>query len=606
MKRLFAVMLAALLLAGCGAKPPAPEPTEPVTQPTETDPTLYQSGSNMEEQTEGAVRQYALTQNDWFALRSVGANLLLAGSRGLMLLSGENAEQTAVLETDLLTSSEQLDTAPTGVAYYSPDSRKVFVRNPQLQSIAETELPEAMQANPLVNLNANEVYYTTGAEIRAMNLTTGISRLVRQQSTPVESLDGLYFDGSVLFCTVKNADGTLSHEYLSTQTGQTLGKDGDIFDMHTLGEAFFLQRLDGAITQVAFGARGSETKSLLAPVPEVRGGFAPALAMNGAVSYGDTEAGLALSFYDFESGKCMASVVLAGVASPTALHCDGSYIWVLSAEKDAQTQTLWRWDVKKSPSGDESVYTGPLYTPENPDETGLAQCRELANSYEKAYGVKLLLWQAAVENTGTHAVTAEHHPQVLKAMLADLQPVLALFPEAFLQKTVEAGWIRIALVRSIADGSNWVQFWDKGDCWIILSAQADVKDGFLQGLAYGIDSHVIGNSRDYDTWNQLNPEGVNYTYAYLDSVPAGQQALFEDATRVFADLLCAAYPHEDRCRVFYNAMLADNAAMFQSPVMQAKLLRVCTGIREAYGLDKSTETFAWEQYLAQPIAYVKE
>ena len=37
-------------------------------------------------------------------------------------------------------------------------------------------------------------------------------------------------------------------------------------------------------------------------------------------------------------------------------------------------------------------------------------------------------------------------------------------------------------------------------------------------------------------------------------------------------------------------------------VMQAKLKRMCQGIREAYGYDRSSETFAWEQYLAESLA----
>ena len=57
------------------------------------------------------------------------------------------------------------------------------------------------------------------------------------------------------------------------------------------------------------------------------------------------------------------------------------------------------------------------------------------------------------------------------------------------------------------------------------------------------------------------------------------------------------YPLEDRCQIFYNAMLPDNAEMFASPVMKEKLLRICAAIREAYGLEKNSETSPWEQYL---------
>jgi hypothetical protein len=46
--------------------------------------------------------------------------------------------------------------------------------------------------------------------------------------------------------------------------------------------------------------------------------------------------------------------------------------------------------------------------------------------------------------------------------------------------------------------------------------------------------------------------------------------------------------------------------MFASAIMQEKLLRVCTGIREAYGLEKKTDTYVWEQYLKTSLAYTQE
>ena len=148
-----------------------------------------------------------------------------------------------------------------------------------------------------------------------------------------------------------------------------------------------------------------------------------------------------------------------------------------------------------------------------------------------------------------------------------------------------------------------MQFWSEGDCWVVLSVQGDVVDSLLQGMAYGIDSHVLGNSRDFDTWADLNPKGYVYPYA---PVTNEKSSYLTGSNRAFTDLKAMGYPHEDRCRVFYHAMLEDNADMFRSPVMQAKLVRLCTGIREAYNLEKKTEIYRWEQYLKKPINYVEK
>jgi hypothetical protein len=224
----------------------------------------------------------------------------------------------------------------------------------------------------------------------------------------------------------------------------------------------------------------------------------------------------------------------------------------------------------------------------------------LADSYQTQYGVKLLFWQDALQITGGYTLTPEYQPQVIQEMLEKIQPVLAYFPAGFLQKTVEAGWIRIALVRNISDGSEWVQFWEGGDCWIILAADGDVANSVLQGIAYGIDSHVLGNSRELDTWAELNPEGFSYTFSA--HVP-GDEAYLSAENCAFADARSMTFPHEDRCRIFYYATLPNQAEMFRSPTMQAKLLRLCKGIREAYNLQKKTDTYIWEQYLETSLAY---
>ena len=62
-----------------------------------------------------------------------------------------------------------------------------------------------------------------------------------------------------------------------------------------------------------------------------------------------------------------------------------------------------------------------------------------------------------------------------------------------------------------------------------------------------------------------------------------------------------SFPKEDRARIMEYAMMPDNAACFESEIMQKKLRQLCLGIREAFGLKKSTEVFIWEQYLNEPL-----
>ena len=62
------------------------------------------------------------------------------------------------------------------------------------------------------------------------------------------------------------------------------------------------------------------------------------------------------------------------------------------------------------------------------------------------------------------------------------------------------------------------------------------------------------------------------------------------------------FPHEDRCRLFVNAVLEGNESLFTTDAMQAKLKRMCQGIRESYGYEKNGKTYIWEQYLNTSLA----
>jgi hypothetical protein len=49
------------------------------------------------------------------------------------------------------------------------------------------------------------------------------------------------------------------------------------------------------------------------------------------------------------------------------------------------------------------------------------------------------------------------------------------------------------------------------------------------------------------------------------------------------------------------ASMPGNEEMFRPRIMQEKLLMLCRGIRQAYGLKEHPEPFIWEQYLTEPI-----
>ena len=76
-------------------------------------------------------------------------------------------------------------------------------------------------------------------------------------------------------------------------------------------------------------------------------------------------------------------------------------------------------------------------------------------------------------------------------------------------------------------------------------------------------------------------------------------SFLEGDDRAFIDSYSMTYPAEDRARIFECAANPGNELLFTSPILRAKLLRICTGIRQAFNLTQEEGPYVWEQYLGQ-------
>ena len=473
MKRILVILAVCLLLTACGNNSQT-APSETTTEPTVTG--LYDPDSVIEQQTGGAVKVYRLESGEHIRLASVGGKVLVIGEDGTVtVLTGEQGETEAVLriEAALTDFETAFDTADTGIAYYDKANNQIVRLNPNLKQSAVYALPETMQGTPAVSLGTQEIYYVTGQELRALNMQSGISRLIRNYSGEM-SFTSVHFDGNILACRVSDGQAEARTVYISTKTGQILSEDQQVFELTSCGDAYFAMRLDGAVIQQIFGTLEGQPKSL-----DLNADWShcvAALPLNGVIGYVAEEAGLELSFYDLETGRRTAAVDMPNVGDPVAWHSDGTYVWILGYENEQQV--LYRWDVRKSAVQEDTVFTGDLYTYQTPNTEGLAQCQSRVEAMNEAYGVRIRIWEEAVKQTGGYTMTAEHQVEPINKMLDSLETVLARFPEKFLQTTVKAGWIRICLVRHIDGGLDSVQYWAEGDSYIALSLDADVQTAF--------------------------------------------------------------------------------------------------------------------------------
>ena len=221
---------------------------------------------------------------------------------------------------------------------------------------------------------------------------------------------------------------------------------------------------------------------------------------------------------------------------------------------------------------------------------------------KEKYGINVHIGEDALKVDDGYELVDEYLVPPISAMLDRIEVQLAKFPEGFLNDSLVRGEMHISLVRSIAGDKEMVQFYENGDAYVVLELSENIENNLLHGIAYVVDSHVLGNSRDYDDWKKLNPEDFDYDYHYYAYKNHEGSEYLTGETRAFADAYGMTFPHEDRCRMFVYAMMEGNEERFASPLMQAKLKRMCQGIREAYGYERSSEIYTWEQYLEKPLA----
>ena len=115
-------------------------------------------------------------------------------------------------------------------------------------------------------------------------------------------------------------------------------------------------------------------------------------------------------------------------------------------------------------------------------------------------------------------------------------------------------------------------------------------------LYHVMETHILTKSSALDQWEALNPAG--FTYGNMEAM----EVYLQGQTRAFADSYSMRSSKEDRARILENAMLSGKEELFRSEYMQRKLTAICQGIREAYGLRKTTEILPWERYLVTPLA----
>ncbi|MBQ9149215.1 MAG: hypothetical protein IJX69_06605 [Oscillospiraceae bacterium] len=623
MKRIIALWLAALLLlCGCAADPDR-SPTDASSDPTTpVEPSgFYNPDSAAEAATGGAIQVYDLGHTGYYAMAPMGKDaLLFSGTNHTTLtkVTGDNlyAVEAVNLSCYISPSQAAVGISDKGVTYFDPDSREVVFLDVSLKEVSRIALPADSAWEPALSADRKTLYYCTTDGLRVIDLDSGMDKLLKEMDFSKAELLGLHCSGTVLECAIVDEHGDREQLFLSTQTGETLANPLAWASLATTDSTWFAVTMDGIYQRLLIGSTEGETKALT-PVDEGYAAF-PVLEMNGVVTAAPQEAGTTLSFYDTASGNRTAMVALEGSLEFRSVWGDreNSCVWLMLSDPKTGNDTIYRWNIAQTPCDEGVSCLGPVYTREAPDAAGMAACEATAQQIGQDYGVEILIGEAAVQVVpADYRLMSEYQIPVLEDSLQMLEAALARFGSSIVSDTAEStssGALRICLVRSLEGDMSTgyvndpfgVQFrGSDGNVYIILAVGETLEQSFCHQFFHVVETRVMSTCSAYDNWNKLNPAGFEYDNNYALNLQRTDATYLEGEQRAFIDFHSMSFPTEDRARIMEYAMADGQADCFQSETMQAKLRQLCLGIREAYGLKKSTETYPWEQYLTESLAY---
>ena len=622
MKRWLLLLLAALLvLSGCDGKtvPETTQSTPPQTSETTQHipgPSLYVADSRLEQDTQGAVQVFlpetgAIVtygfMGDDPVLFSLGEDKIyvtrISADTGEVLFEG-TLPQTASTWNGLAMGSERL-------ICYDGEAHQLLIYDGQLRLNRTLSLPEGITGGVVMAEDLSVAYYGIGECLYALDLNTELSRLVMQMTGSEVYPESLLFQDSVLCCYV-SSPYEMAYSFFSVTDGRMLGRADGFLSMETLDQQYVARCADGLVTEVLLGSRDGE---VLGFRPDNIFGSVGILRRTGRlVEDMALETGTGIQIYDPENGNCLGKLFLEGITWAGTIREDAQgRVWFLTTDPWNQCDVLCRWDPDVAQNGDQIQRVGPHYTVSNPDRESLALCRQRADQLEAAYGVEIRLYDDLVE-PANYAFTPEHQIVLIQSALDELEKALARFPEGFFHtgaNVTESGAFQISLVREItgtdynqAADMGGLQYWISGNAYIALKVGYGLENSFYHQLCHALETFVVGNSIHYDFWDDRNPKGFAYDYSYSLYQNHQESPWLQPETRAFIDAFSMTYPVEDRARIFEYAVMEGNEAFFASETMQLKLKQLCMAFREAVGWKKSQETFLWEQYLTDSLAYV--
>ena len=609
MRYLGLALVLALLLCGCTQETTTPSSTgDDLVNNTVTntqDSVVYVPESVIEQATEGAVKAYSLRQSGYYAcvMREDSFMLFRQHEAGTELtVFDENLTKivyTISLGAGATHPEALMQVSQQGMVYCHSESRTLVFLNTMMVETARMYLPENLQGDAWVSPDWKNAYFCTDEGICVMDLQTGITRVLCQQTAISQQVTGIFGDGSALCYEAEFVEGEKQIFLIDAKSGGILLEDEAMATLKTSGENYFFVQNVSGVRSLRFGA--GEEHNALWPLENTA---QPVMLFedNAVIMVQYSENQTKFVCYDLTTGKRTAETVLPDVVRVWGLAEGKEHeIWFFGKDTTGQTM-FYCWDMGQSSVEDETVYTAPWYTLEEPDADGLAEIQKKADKLGEKYGVEILIWEDAAKTAPKKKTfTQEHMTQLYAHYLPKIEQVLSTFPKGLFTKS-STGALRIALLHEIAGtdipaGMECLQFWNGDVPVVAITLGEDFESNLYHGIYLYMEARILSKSSALYEWYKYNPSKFDYDNDYIANSKRTDTTYITGKKPYFVDLFSMSYAKEDRATIFEHACMPGNEEIFKSAVIQKKLQRICKGIREAYGLKKVETEFLWEQYL---------
>lgn len=595
------MLLIAILLWGCGNTAQPTEPTaatEAARQATEP-PTLPCEA-------EDSVSTFHLKSGNCAGILrfSESSYALLTTTGQMSLLSGENLQidNSRDLGCALSSDDPSILVKEDQISYFDSTRGAYVTLGKNLTEIASVTIRDSIVAGPIMTEDFSTVYYCTAEGVRALDMATGNSRMLRQEHGTITALDGILFGGTILRYTRLNEAGVDDTIFIRTSDGSQVyfaNLDGQLSTWGSSYAAVMQLELPmGTCRQILTGDLNGTIQNL-----EIGESWDTILFPgNGtALIQTATEGGLTVQLYDLSDGTLAASRVFSDHAVPFPHSWfDGEYLWLWNNEESL----LHRWDISKNAYTSESCFAHH-YTLSDPDETGVENCRARAQMLSETYGITIEIADGANRTSGAdYSGFPDFRASQYLSALNLLHEALEKLPEGLTALLGEGGQLVIRLVddfdpaRGVQPGTGSLEF---GSPRVIrVSICQDLQAIFYHELFHAMELVIQSQTNDLEDWNEYNPKGFDYT----GSAAAWEAGEYQDSEYLaegenyFVDDYCFVSPREDRAQTFMYAMMEGQEARFETKAMQGKLEVLSQAFRDAFEDFEDLEViFPWEQYM---------